>query len=232
MAGQEEPLAPPQRENSETPAPDVTAHESCQPIPPHVPGLDLSAPVYIPKSPATSIPVQQQESVIPTVYSNEDSAPAPSTNQIMNSPSITTDPNLVQSQLSAIAKGSKSKPLPLPELGTFSGNPLQYSIWIKAFETLIEGRAINPGERLHFLGKYVSGEAKEVVSGFMLLDGEDVYKKAKKILAKRFGDPFSVATAFWKKLDEWKPIVPYDAIGLRRYADFLIQCEKGDGKSE
>ena len=54
-----------------------------------------------------------------------------------------------------------------------------YPIWIKAFETLIEGRAVNPGERLHFLGKYVSGEAKEVVNGFMLLDGEDAYKKAK-----------------------------------------------------
>ena len=117
LASQEELSAPPRRENSETPAPDVTAHETCQPTPPHVPGLDSSAPVYIPKSPATSIPVQQQESVIPTVYTNEDSAPAPSTNQIMNSRSITTDPNLVQSQLSEIAKlleVQSQKPITFP----------------------------------------------------------------------------------------------------------------------
>jgi hypothetical protein len=55
-------------------------------------------------------------------------------------------------------------------------------MWVKAFETLIEGRAINPAERLHFLGKYVSGEAKKVVNGFMLLDG--IYMKAKEMLAK------------------------------------------------
>ena len=108
----------------------------------------------------------------------------------------------------------------------FSGNPLEYPVWVKAFETLIKGRAITPTERLHFLGKYVSGKAKEVVNGFMLLDDEDGYKKAKEMLAKQFGDPFTIATGFRKKLEEWKPIAPHDAIGLRKYADFLVQCEK------
>ncbi len=66
-----------------------------------------------------------------------------------------------------------------PEPGTFSGDPLQFPIWLKAFETLIESRTLNPAERLHFLGKYVTGEAKELIKGFMLLDGEDAYQKAK-----------------------------------------------------
>jgi hypothetical protein len=100
-----------------------------------------------------------------------------------------TNPDLVQAQLTAITKlleVQNQNRLPLPEPGVFSGNPLQYP---KSFETLIESRAINPAERLHFLGKYVSGEAKEVVNGFMLLDGDDAYTKAKEMLAKRFGDP-------------------------------------------
>ena len=133
----------------------------------------------------------------------------------------------MQIQLSTIAKllGIQDQNrLPLPEPGVFSGDPLKYTIWVKAFETLIESRAIKPRERLHFFGKYVSGEAKEVLNGFMLLDGEDAYQKAKEMLAKRFGDPFTIATAFRKKLDEWKQIVPNDAIGLRKYADFLVQC--------
>ena len=98
-----------------------------------------------------------------------------------------TNPDLVQAQLTAITKlleVQNQNRLPLPEPGVFSGNPLQYSMWVKAFETLIESRAINPAERLHFLGKYVSGEAKEVVNGFMLLDGDDAYTKAKEMLAK------------------------------------------------
>ena len=86
--------------------------------------------------------------------------------------------------------------LPLPEPGIFSGDLLQYPIWTIAFETLVESRAINPAKRLHFLGKYVSGEAKELVNGFILLDGEDAYKKAKEMLVKRFGDPFTIATGF------------------------------------
>ena len=44
------------------------------------------------------------------------------------------------------------------------------------------------------------------------------------MLAKRFEDPFTIAKAFRRKLDEWKQIVPSDAIGLRKYADFLVQC--------
>jgi hypothetical protein len=59
----------------------------------------------------------------------------------------------------------------------------------------------------------------------MLLDGDDAYTKAKEMLAKRFGDPFTVAASFRKALEEWKQIAPGDAIGLRKYSDFLVQCE-------
>jgi hypothetical protein len=116
--------------------------------------------------------------------------------------------------------------LPLPAPGIFNGDPLKYPIWLRAFETLVESRAVNPAERLHFLGKYVAGEAKEVIEGFMLLDGEDAYQRAKEMLGKRYGDPFAVACAFRKKLEAWPVIAPYDSSGLRKYSDFLVQCEK------
>ncbi len=34
-----------------------------------------------------------------------------------------------------------------------------------------------------------------------------------------------VGTSFRRKLDEWKPIPPNDEIGLRKIANFLVQCE-------
>ena len=87
-----------------------------------------------------------------------------------------------------LAENQNQSRLPLPEPGIFHGDLLQYSLWEKAFETLIEGRAIRPSERLHFLGKYVKGEAKKVVESFLLLDSEDAYERAKQMLKKRFGN--------------------------------------------
>ena len=66
---------------------------------------------------------------------------------------------------------------------------------------LIEARAVKPSERLHYLGKYVKGEAKQVVTSFLLLDSEDAYERAKQMLAKRFGDPFVVACSCQSKLE-------------------------------
>ena len=98
--------------------------------------------------------------------------------------------------------------LRLREPGIFSGDLLHYPAWIKAFETLIEGRAIKPNERLHFLGKYVAGDAKEAVDGFLLLESEDAYQRAKEMLAIRFGDPYAVAAAYRQKIESWSAIPP------------------------
>ncbi len=86
--------------------------------------------------------------------------------------------------------------LPLSEPGVFFDDPLQYPVWAKAFEMLIESHATNSADSLHFLGKYVFHDAKAVVEGFMLLDGDDAYKRAKEQLSTRF----AVASAIHKRL--------------------------------
>ena len=140
-----------------------------------------------------------------------------------------SNPDLLQTQLQTISRLleiQNQNRLPLPEPGLFTGDPLKYPVWVKAFETLIESRAVNPAEKLHFLGKYVAGEAKSVVEGFMVLDGDDAYEKAKRQLSKRFGNSFAVASAFRKRLDGWPQVPPNDGHGLRKFADLLVQCEK------
>ena len=72
----------------------------------------------------------------------------------------------------------------------------------------------------------MSGEAENVVNGLMLLDSEDAYNKAKEMLAKRFGNLFTVASGFRRKLEQWKPLASNDEIGLKNYVDFLVQCKK------
>ena len=114
--------------------------------------------------------------------------------------------------------------LPRPEPLVFKGNPLEYPIWIKSFETFIERKTKDPSERLYYLGRYTAGEAKEAVSGLLTLDNGDAYQKAKNILTSRFGNQFMVADAFRKKINDWPKIVPNDGQGLRKFSDFLEHC--------
>lgn len=51
-----------------------------------------------------------------------------------------------------LAETQNQSRLLIPEPDVFSGDFLQYPVWLKAFETLIEARAVKPSERLHYLG--------------------------------------------------------------------------------
>ena len=115
-----------------------------------------------------------------------------------------------------------SLPLRKPEI--FSGDLLHYPVWLKSFETIIEGQTEKVSQRLYYLGKYTTGEPKEVISGFLLLETEDAYKQARKILSDRFGNPFLVADAYRKKINEWPKIPPNDGTSLREFSDFRIHC--------
>ncbi|KAK3750705.1 hypothetical protein QZH41_005748 [Actinostola sp. cb2023] len=150
--------------------------------------------------------------------------------------SSSTNSNIVTTQLIDIVKNlvenQNYSKLPSPEPGIFSGDLLHYPIWIQAFETLIENKTTRPNERIHFLRKYVAGEAKEAIDGLLLLKCDDAYQKAKEMLSKRFGDPFAIATAYRQKLESWPKIQNSDVKGLRKFTDFLAHCEKAmDGIS-
>ena len=115
--------------------------------------------------------------------------------------------------------------LPCPEPGVFSGNPLLYASWKNAYETLIERKNITPSEKIHYLKRYLGGKAFECVEGYFLLSTEEAYIEARHKLDVRFGDPFVVGKAFRDKLDKWHKVAPYDGLSLRKFADYLSQCE-------
>ena len=115
--------------------------------------------------------------------------------------------------------------LPPPEPGVFSGDPLQFNKWLTSFEQLIESRPIAPAQRLHYLERYLSGEAKQCVENYVVLSTDMAYYEAKAQLKKRYGETFIVANAFRKKLDDWPRIHGTDGKGLQKLADFLKQCE-------
>ena len=106
-----------------------------------------------------------------------------------------------------------------------TGNNLDYPSWKGAFSTLIENHNIPPNERVHYLQRYLGGDALRCVKSFLLMPSEDSYYEAMNLIDSRFGDLFAIAQAFKSKIETWPKIGLRDAVGLRKFSDFLRQCE-------
>ena len=115
--------------------------------------------------------------------------------------------------------------LPVPEPDIFSGDPLEFTAWFNSFNTLIRSSSIPDAECIFYLNKYLTGEAKECVKGFLSLCTSEAYYSALELLKERFGSDFVVANAFRQKLRKWPKILNDDFIGLRKFSDYLSQVE-------
>ena len=125
----------------------------------------------------------------------------------------------------AFAASMSLSRLPAPEPTIFNGDPLKYHDWSIAFKTLIEDKRITEREKIQYLKKYVGGPAKDAISGYFLLRSENAFVQAKALLEERYGNPFTVTEAFRDKLGAWPNISGRDGDSLRRFADFLNQCQ-------
>jgi len=89
----------------------------------------------------------------------------------------------------------------------------------------VERRTDSPSQRLYYLGRHTTGEAKEAICGLLALGSEHAYREARKILSDRFGNPLLVANAYRKKINEWPKILLNDGTSLRKFSDFLLHCQ-------
>jgi hypothetical protein len=93
---------------------------------------------------------------------------------------------------SSISKGLE---MPRREYMTFDGNPLKYPSFIQNFKTNVEDIERDPNARRSFLIQLCTGEAKDAVSGTVMLPPEEGYNKAKSILQEMFGQTHIVAAS-------------------------------------
>ena len=115
--------------------------------------------------------------------------------------------------------------LPILEPQVFTGqDPLLFPVWKISFDTLVHHKAINDNEKLHFLSRYVGGEARKAIQGFFLLS-TGAYRKSYETLVNRYGDQFKIANSFRQRLKAWTRIGSTDSSALREFIDFLHQCE-------
>jgi hypothetical protein len=109
-------------------------------------------------------------------------------------------------------------PAPVPTI--FSGEPLEFMDWKFAFQTLIQNKGIPSADRIFYLKQYVSGRAKESISGHFYDHTEAGFENAMATLERRFGDPLVISEAFRKKLGRWTRIKEMSGDQVMRLADY------------
>ena len=63
--------------------------------------------------------------------------------------------------------------LPQPEVPTFSGDPIEYWGFIRAFQNVIESKTASDKARLYYLVQYRSGEVQELVSSCLSMKPDE-----------------------------------------------------------
>ncbi|XP_043229908.1 uncharacterized protein LOC122385596 [Amphibalanus amphitrite] len=139
-------------------------------------------------------------------------------------PEPATGPVTVSVLTELLSQQAQRDRLPQIEPSVFRGDHTTFHMWLKAFEAYIEARCSSPSERLHYLGHYTAGDARNSILGFLQLSSEDAYMQAKKRLTDRYGNAFITANEFKKRLYKWPEVKVGDSKSLTELADFLEQC--------
>ena len=115
--------------------------------------------------------------------------------------------------------------LPQPEVPTFSGDPIEYWGFVRAFQNVIESKTTSDSARLYYLVQYTSGEVQELVSSCLSMKPGEGYQEARSLLKKRYGQSYRIATAYVNKLTKGPPIKAEDSSTLRRFSILLTSCK-------
>ena len=124
-----------------------------------------------------------------------------------------------------LAVNQNKSRLPQPRVPMFDGNPVEYRSFIQAFENLIESRTQSSTERLYYLEQYTSGDVKELVRSCHHLPPEEGYVEARRLLLRKFGDEYRIASAYESKALAWPQVKPEDGFALSKFAIFLSSCK-------
>ena len=115
--------------------------------------------------------------------------------------------------------------LPNHKIQPFSGDPLEFASFKRAFEFVIDKKASNDEERLFFLEQSTKGEANSLVKSCLHLGAEEGYREAQKLLQKNFGNEHKIAEAVMQRAYKWQEIKTEDSKALKEYAMFLKETE-------
>ena len=88
----------------------------------------------------------------------------------------------------------------------FTGDPIEYCDFIRAFENLVERKTSSSSARLYYLLQYTSGHVQDLVRSCLAMREDVGYSVARRLLADRYGQPFKIATAYVDRVIKGQPI--------------------------
>lgn len=114
--------------------------------------------------------------------------------------------------------------VPVPDLYTFYGDPLEYADWEIAFSAAVDKKGITEPEKMRHLQRCLGGEARKTVQRYFRLRSPNATQQAREALRERFGDDFKISDAYKQELEKWPKIASKDYRNLREFSEFLLQC--------
>lgn len=126
----------------------------------------------------------------------------------------------------SLLKQTLSSSLPAKTIPLFSGDPLEYHLFIRAFEHGVEDKTESDRDRLYYLEQHTGGDAREIVRSCLHMDASSGYRKAKDLLKRNFGNEYRIATSFVEQALKWTPdpIPAEDAKSLKKFSLYLQGC--------
>ena len=116
--------------------------------------------------------------------------------------------------------------LPQPDLPVFSGDPIEYNNFVRAFESLIEAKTSSSSSRLFYLIQYTDGDVKELMRSCLSMEPNQGCKTARQLLKNKYGQSYKIATAHVDKIINSPTIKAEDGPALQRYSVLLTSCKK------
>ncbi len=124
----------------------------------------------------------------------------------MNTGHMNNESSMLAVALDSLADRLASRdnlPRFLPD--TFEGDILQFPHWEKSFSAMVDGTC-SLSQKLYYISKCVGGSAWKAIEGYLSLNSEEGYIRARDLLKKRYGDKYKVARMCKQRISDWPPI--------------------------
>ncbi|XP_068675732.1 uncharacterized protein [Montipora foliosa] len=180
---------------------------------------------YVPKSPAVNPrALESRESYEPNEHRNNRSGGIQD-DSFRHLMEIQDRQNYALQQLiQQQQQGVMALTLPQPSLQAFSGDPIDYLDFIRAFEHLVESKTSIPSARLYYLVQHTTGPVQELMKSCLSMREDEGYKEARKLLKERYGQNYKIAAAHVKRLVDGPVIKADDESALQQFSIQLTSC--------
>ncbi|XP_024123270.2 uncharacterized protein LOC112143483 [Oryzias melastigma] len=123
-----------------------------------------------------------------------------------------------------LVKQQKQSQLPQRDVPVFSGDPLEFQPFIRAFDHTIHDKTDSDTDRLYYLELFTRGEPRDLVRSCQHMNSQHGYPEARKLLNHHYGNELKIATAYMNRAFNWPQIKPDDSKALQSYSLFLTGC--------